>query len=271
MASLHTCPRCGRTNPNENSYCAGCGANLSSPLSGNRWKVFFGAFALLAGLVWAAAIYTPTQPPAPLVAPSQPQTLVSPGAPPDSSLQSTALTSAQHLAEARQALAEGYKPNKDPKKASWGEVAAAKWHLKAISSGDAEYREAQGLLREVARREKQIELAAKQPVLSPPAEDDDTVAGVEDDDDSNDTSSAAAPSPSPSSGAGRPPAPAGRSGRASSDDYYTNVEGVRVRRPTFSDSGPPSGATAQCRDGSYSFSRNRRGTCSHHGGVAKWL
>jgi hypothetical protein len=104
-------------------------------MSGNRWKVFFGAFALLAGLVWAAAIYTPTQPPAPLVAPSQPQSLVSPGAPPDSSLQSTALTSAQHLAEAKQALAEGYKPNKDPKKASWGEVAAAKWHLKAISSG----------------------------------------------------------------------------------------------------------------------------------------
>jgi len=33
----------------------------------------------------------------------------------------------------------------------------------------------------------------------------------------------------------------------------------------------PSGATAQCRDGSYSFSKHRRGTCSHHGGVAAWL
>ncbi|MGA2644526.1 MAG: DUF3761 domain-containing protein [Candidatus Sulfotelmatobacter sp.] len=31
------------------------------------------------------------------------------------------------------------------------------------------------------------------------------------------------------------------------------------------------GATAQCRDGSYSFSQSRRGTCSHHRGVAKWL
>lgn len=33
----------------------------------------------------------------------------------------------------------------------------------------------------------------------------------------------------------------------------------------------PSGATARCGDGSYSFSENRRGTCSRHGGVAQWL
>lgn len=32
-----------------------------------------------------------------------------------------------------------------------------------------------------------------------------------------------------------------------------------------------SGASARCRDGSYSYSRNRRGTCSHHGGVAEWF
>ena len=34
---------------------------------------------------------------------------------------------------------------------------------------------------------------------------------------------------------------------------------------------PPPGATARCRDGTYSFSRHRSGTCSHHGGVAVWL
>jgi hypothetical protein len=34
---------------------------------------------------------------------------------------------------------------------------------------------------------------------------------------------------------------------------------------------PPKGATAQCRDGTFSFSRTRSGTCSHHGGVARWL
>jgi uncharacterized protein DUF3761 len=33
----------------------------------------------------------------------------------------------------------------------------------------------------------------------------------------------------------------------------------------------PAGATARCRDGTYSFSRHRSGTCSHHGGVAAWL
>lgn len=32
----------------------------------------------------------------------------------------------------------------------------------------------------------------------------------------------------------------------------------------------PAGATAQCRDGTYSYSQSRRGTCSHHGGVAVW-
>src|SRR5438477_1449372 len=33
----------------------------------------------------------------------------------------------------------------------------------------------------------------------------------------------------------------------------------------------PTGATARCRDGTYSFSKHRSGTCSHHGGVAMWL
>lgn len=33
----------------------------------------------------------------------------------------------------------------------------------------------------------------------------------------------------------------------------------------------PPGATAICRDGTYSYSQNRSGTCSHHGGVSQWL
>jgi len=51
---------------------------------------------------------------------------------------------------------------------------------------------------------------------------------------------------------------------------YVNSKGQTVPRPETC-SGPPRGATAQCRDGTYSFSQSRRGTCSHHGGVAKWL
>lgn len=50
---------------------------------------------------------------------------------------------------------------------------------------------------------------------------------------------------------------------------YVNVDGVRVQSPVFSDT-RPAGASARCRDGSYSFSLHRRGTCSHHGGVAEW-
>jgi len=58
------------------------------------------------------------------------------------------------------------------------------------------------------------------------------------------------------------PAPSGRS--------YVNVDGVRVPSPMFSET-RPDGATARCRDGSYSFSQHRRGTCSWHGGVAIWF
>jgi hypothetical protein len=33
----------------------------------------------------------------------------------------------------------------------------------------------------------------------------------------------------------------------------------------------PKGASARCKDGTYSFSKSRSGTCSHHGGVRAWL
>jgi len=52
--------------------------------------------------------------------------------------------------------------------------------------------------------------------------------------------------------------------------YYTNVNENRVQAPTYYDSAP-AGACAQCEDGTYSFSQNRRGTCSRHGGVKIWL
>jgi hypothetical protein len=52
--------------------------------------------------------------------------------------------------------------------------------------------------------------------------------------------------------------------------YYRNSRGNCVPRPVRADR-PPAGASAQCRDGTYSFSQSRRGTCSHHGGVARWL
>ena len=56
---------------------------------------------------------------------------------------------------------------------------------------------------------------------------------------------------------------------AQADDYYLNSNGQRVHRPEYAGH-VPRGATAICRDGTYSFSKHHRGTCSHHGGVAKW-
>jgi hypothetical protein len=48
---------------------------------------------------------------------------------------------------------------------------------------------------------------------------------------------------------------------------YINVDGNCVQSPSSN----PSGASAKCRDGTYSYSQNRRGTCSRHGGVSEWL
>jgi len=52
---------------------------------------------------------------------------------------------------------------------------------------------------------------------------------------------------------------------------YVNSAGNTVCKPEESSSGAPEGATAECRDGTYSFSESRSGTCSSHGGVARWL
>jgi hypothetical protein len=55
-----------------------------------------------------------------------------------------------------------------------------------------------------------------------------------------------------------------------SNGTYVNSKGQMVPRPEDR-STPPKGTTAQCRDGTYSFSKSRRGTCSHHGGVGQMV
>ena len=53
--------------------------------------------------------------------------------------------------------------------------------------------------------------------------------------------------------------------------HYVNHDGNVIHSPAHTRSGTvPAGATAQCRDGSYSFSQHHSGTCSRHGGVASW-
>ncbi len=57
----------------------------------------------------------------------------------------------------------------------------------------------------------------------------------------------------------------------SNNNYYKNVDGNQVHSPAYTnDDAIPAGASALCGDGTYSFSQNRRGTCSRHGGVAQW-
>ena len=53
-------------------------------------------------------------------------------------------------------------------------------------------------------------------------------------------------------------------------EYPAYKTPAKTDSKTGGDIANPSGATAKCRDGTLSYSRNRRGTCSHHGGVAVW-
>ncbi|TDN45175.1 surface rod structure-forming protein G [Curtobacterium flaccumfaciens] len=57
---------------------------------------------------------------------------------------------------------------------------------------------------------------------------------------------------------------------ACTNGSYVNSAGNTICRPQAAESAP-SGATAKCGDGTYSFSQSRSGTCSRHGGVAAWL
>ncbi len=74
-----------------------------------------------------------------------------------------------------------------------------------------------------------------------------------------------APKPAPAAGAGPAPGPA-----CDEATHYVNVSGSCVLRPVAAATAPAS-ASAQCADGTYSSSQHKRGTCSSHGGVRRWL
>lgn len=84
------------------------------------------------------------------------------------------------------------------------------------------------------------------------------------------TSSSAAPSwsasPRPSSSPTPRPAPM----PAPTPPCYINVRGECVPFPRDFPH-PPAGVNALCRDGTYSFSAHRPGSCARHGGVAQWM
>jgi hypothetical protein len=59
--------------------------------------------------------------------------------------------------------------------------------------------------------------------------------------------------------------------RASARAETRANENSTVVRSGVGEDNNPAGAIARCKDGLYSHSRNRRGACSRHGGVANWL
>ncbi|CAB3762682.1 DUF3761 domain-containing protein [Paraburkholderia solisilvae] len=70
----------------------------------------------------------------------------------------------------------------------------------------------------------------------------------------------------------QPPAGTPDEADLSNHNTYRNSDADTVHAPARSRSGKaPEGASARCRDGTYSFSRHRSGTCSRHGGVDAWL
>jgi hypothetical protein len=72
-------------------------------------------------------------------------------------------------------------------------------------------------------------------------------------------------------------APTTSSATGTSGSTSTNPTTNMGRSPTSSSkqpsagTGDAAGATAKCKDGTYSHSKHHQGTCSHHGGVAQWL
>ncbi len=68
----------------------------------------------------------------------------------------------------------------------------------------------------------------------------------------------------------QPAAPKPVAGASCGANSYINSSGNCVPRPVAAATAP-AGATAQCKDGDYSFSQHRSGTCSGHGGVSRWL
>ena len=56
----------------------------------------------------------------------------------------------------------------------------------------------------------------------------------------------------------------------SSQSYYRSSDGTTVHGPTLENSAAYGRVSADCRDGTHSYSHHHQGTCSGHGGVADW-
>jgi hypothetical protein len=87
-------------------------------------------------------------------------------------------------------------------------------------------------------------------------------------------SAAATATPTPPPAAA--PTPATKSAAKTTPARTKSESAPKATTPTQQSSkrgedNDPTGAIAQCKDGMYSHAANRRGACSRHGGVGKWL
>jgi Protein of unknown function (DUF3761) len=78
------------------------------------------------------------------------------------------------------------------------------------------------------------------------------------------TSTPAAPAPS----ASKAPTPAPAAPQPSMKSTTASGAATSGSKASNTD---PTGAIAQCKDGTYSHAKKHTGACSHHGGVGKWL
>ena len=83
------------------------------------------------------------------------------------------------------------------------------------------------------------------------------------------SSSSPAASAPPASGAAMKAA-AGSSGSSSSGSSTASTPSSSSKSTTTGNT-DPTGATAKCKDGTYSKSKHHSGTCSKHGGVDQWM
>lgn len=135
------CKYCAMMIPREASICPHCRKRQGLSLSS---KIFVGLMVVILIAIISNALNSPSPPLKQSVVKEQPGE------------QFKKMTSVEHLSAAKTALATNYKPNRDIMKATWGQVSVAKDHLSAIILGSPEYPEAQKLMKEVQRREKEI-------------------------------------------------------------------------------------------------------------------
>jgi hypothetical protein len=84
---------------------------------------------------------------------------------------------------------------------------------------------------------------------------------------------AAAPAAASAPATAKAPAKTSKAATPSSNAGYSSRKASSPGKAatTAAVAGAPAGATARCKDGSYSMSKGHSGACSHHGGVDSWL